>query len=185
MAEWAHQLALPQAFVPWRMAPPPVGATVELYGWPKPEIENDGSVHRGPVKWVEQTGIVTDIFPVMRTHGYVDFPSFRIDRPVEGAFSGGAVFYDGALVGITSVSTEIDPEAPDLIGDTYVASLWPLLLRDFEYHGRTVTFGNLFDESIIQSVDYPDFRGKVARVDCDRCRYNDPNHPGHAEWLTG
>ena len=47
---------------------------------------------------------------------------FRIDRPVDGAFSGGPVFYRGALVGITSISTETDPNEPELVGDTPNAS---------------------------------------------------------------
>lgn len=77
-------------------------------------------------------------------------------------------------IAVLPVTPEIDPEAPDLIGDSYVASLWPLLLRDFEYDGRTVTFGNLFDEGIIQVLDYPDFRGRVARVECDRVSVQRP-----------
>lgn len=184
MTLWAENNALPSAFVPWHLAPPPIGAEVELHGWPKPEIVNNGTIHTGPVQWVEQKGIVTDVFPKMRTHGFVDFPSFRIERPVEGAFSGGPVFYKGALVGITSVSTEIDPEQPDVVGDTYIASLWPLLLRAFEYEGRTVTFGNLFDQGVIKVMDYADFRGKVRRTSCEVCSFKNEKHIGHAVWLS-
>lgn len=180
---WAAKHALPPAFVPWRLEPPPVGAEVELYGWPKPEITNTGEVHTGPVKWVEQHGTVTHVFDSMRDHFYINFPSFRIERPVEGAFSGGPVFYKGALVGITSISMETDPNQPDLVGDTYIASLWPLLLREFEYQGEKVTLGELFDEGVIDATDYADFRGKVVRTPCERCQEKDPNHIGHAEWV--
>ena len=180
---WAAKHALPPACVPWRLEPPPVGAKVELYGWPKPEIVNEGEAHRGPVKWVEQSGVVTHVFDSMRDHFYINFPGFRIDRPVDRAFSGGPVFYDGALVGITSISTETDPNQPEIIGDTYIASLWPLMLRDFTYQGRTVTFDDLFDEGIVQVLDYADFRGKVVRTTCARCQESDPGHLGHAEWV--
>lgn len=176
---WSAMHALPAAFVPWRLKPPPEGAEVELYGWPKPEIVNEGTIHKGPVKWVEQKGLVTHVFDSMRDHAWINFPSFRIDRPVEGAFSGGPVFYRGALVGITSISTEINPAEPDIIGDTYIASLWPLLLRDFEFDGRQVTFGDLFDEGVIHALDYVDFRGRVGRKACDRC---EPGALGHAIW---
>lgn len=183
MTLWAAQNALPPAFVPWRLEPPPVDAKVELYGWPKPKIVNEGTIHKGPVKWVEQTGVVTHVFETMRDHSYINFPSFRIDRPVEGAFSGGPVFYNGALVGITSISTDTDPKQPDIIGDTYIASLWPLLLRELDYQGRKVTFGDLFDEGAIKALDYADFRAKVVRKPCERCAEKDPTHPGHAEWV--
>jgi len=178
MTLWAADNALPEALVPWRLEPPAVGAGVELYGWPKPEIVNDGTIHKGPVRWVEQKGIVTHVFDPMRDHVRVNFPSFRIERPVEGAFSGGPVFYNGALVGITSSSTEIDPNQSDIVGDTYIASLWPLLLQDFEYQGKKTTFGELFDEGVIECVDYADFRGKVIRKPCDCC--SDLDAPGHA-----
>lgn len=183
LAAWVAAEALPEAFVPWRLEPPPVGAEVELYGWPEPEISNTGELHTGPVQWVEQHGTVTHVFHDMRDHVRVNFPSFRIDRPVDGAFSGGPVFYKGALVGITSISTETDPNEPDLIGDTYAASLWPLILRDFDYRGKKVTFGDLFDAGVIRALDYHKFRGRVARKPCDRCLYDDPEHVGHAEWL--
>ena len=183
MALWAAENALPEAFVPWRLEPPPVDAEVELYGWPKPEIVNDGAMHKGPVKWVEQKGVVTHVFDAMRDHAWINFPSFRIERPVEGAFSGGPVFYKGALVGITSISTEVDPNQPDIIGDTYVASLWPLLLREFEYQGKNTTFGALFDEGIIGCLDHADFRGKVIRKPCEKCF--DPDAPGHAMFVRG
>jgi hypothetical protein len=183
LSEWVANEALPEAFVPWRLGPPPIGAEVELYGWPKPTLEMTGQVHTGGVQWVEQHGTVTHVFYDMRDHVRVNFPSFRIDRPVDGAFSGGPVFYRGALVGITSISTETDPNEPELIGDTYAASLWPLILRDFDYRGKKVTFGDLFDAGVIRALDYREFRGRVVRKPCDRCLYDDPEHVGHAEWL--
>ena len=76
-AEWAEVEALPEAVVPWRLAPPPEGAKVEMCGWPKPAINNNGSMHIGPVRWVQQTGVVTNVFPKMRTHGHVDWASPR------------------------------------------------------------------------------------------------------------
>jgi Trypsin-like peptidase domain len=182
LSEWVAADALPEAFVPWRLEPPPKGAEVELYGWPKPTMEVTGEIHTGGVQWVQQHGVVTDVFDDMRDHVRVNFPSFRIDRPVEGAFSGGPVFYRGALVGITSISTEMEPGS-DLIGDTYAASLWPLLLREFDYRGKKVTFGDLFDAGVIRALDHHNFRGRVVRTPCDRCLDNDPDHIGHAKWL--
>lgn len=182
MAKWAAERALRGALVPWRLEPPPVGETVELYGYPKSFVRNDGDIHSGRIQWKQQHGVVTDVFPKMRTHGHVDFPSFRIDRPVESGFSGGPVFYRGALVGITSIGTEVK-EGEDLIGDTYIASLWPLILLDFEYRGEKVTFGDLFKARIIEAIDYDKFCGKVERTPCDRCQMDNPKHGGHAEWV--
>ena len=180
MARWAMGSgALAQAFVPWRLAPPPVGERVELYGWPKPGVVNDGGPHTGPVQWVQQEGTVTDVFEPYRTHGHLDFPCFRIDRPVDGGFSGGPVFYKGALVGITSISLDTG-DATDIERDAYVASLWPLLLFDVEVDGRRFTFQDRFDYGTIPTVDAPSFRGKVYREPCDLCSMNDSKHLGHA-----
>src|SRR5258708_2157567 len=89
MVLWAAKKALSEAFVPWRLEPPRVGETVELYGFPTPEIEDTCEVHAGPVQWVQQTAVVADVYPKMRTHGHLDFPCFRLDKPVGSAFSGG------------------------------------------------------------------------------------------------
>jgi hypothetical protein len=180
MAKWSAEYAFPPAFVEWQLEPPPVGAQVELYGYPNTALVNDGKGHSGPVTWVQQTATVTDIFEPMRTHGHLDFPCYRLDRPVDKGFSGGPVFYEGRLVGITSVSLALQ-EGDDSERDTYVASLWPLLLMEFEIKGQKFRFQDRFDYGTIRTVDHPDFRAKVYRKTCDMCSMRDPDHKGHAE----
>lgn len=180
MAAWSARYAFPSAFVEWQLTPPPVGADVELYGYPNTALVNDGKGHSGPVTWVQQTASVTDIFEPMRTHGHLDFPCYRLGRPVDKGFSGGPVFYEGRLAGITSVSLALQ-DGDDSEQDTYVASLWPLLLMEFEIKGRRFTFGDCFNYGTIRAIDYPELRGKVYRKPCDMCSMRDSDHKGHAE----
>jgi hypothetical protein len=180
MAMWAFKEALPEACVEWQLEAPPQGAEVELYGYPNTALVNDGKDHAGEVTWVEQKAIVTDVFETMRTHGHLDFPCYRLDRPVDKAFSGGPVFYQGRLAGITSVSLKLQ-DGDESERDTYVATLWPLLLMEFEIKGHKFSFGDRFDYGSIRAVDYADFRGKVYRKPCDMCSMRDPDHKGHAD----
>lgn len=55
----------------------------------------------------------------------MNFPCFAVDmaQRIDHGFSGGPVFFDGALCGIISAANDFDTVA-------YVASLWPLLRSD-------------------------------------------------------
>lgn len=151
---------LPRAYYDWILCPPPVGARVQLYGFPLPAIANEGNQHRGAIQFVEQDGIVEEVFEPIRTHGMLEFPCYRLSKPVDHAFSGGPVFYDGALVGIVSAGATYDNRA-------WVASLWPLALLTMQEAGTTRAMTDLFDDGTIRVRDWPALRGSIVRLGCD------------------
>lgn len=169
---------LPRAVFEWRLEPPPVGAVVDLFGFPKAALSNEATRHQGQVQWVQQTGVVTDIFEPFRTHGHLEFPCFRVDRPVDNGFSGGPVFYDGALVGITSVSLDVG-SGDSSLRDTYVAALWPLAITKIYQNGALREVAELFDDQTIRVRDWPQMKGRIERRTCDICLAKDDAHRGH------
>lgn len=185
MARYMRDRKLPQAYFDWQLEPPPIGAKVEMYGFPKSEWEisalpgpEGGTSHSGGLYWVTQEGTVTDWYEPYRTHGNLTYPCYRIDAPIDHGFSGGAVFYDGALVGIVSVGFKALPEE-NIPGDQYVASLWPLALMKCHLNGTWYTFEELFDSGTIRVRDWKKFRGKVRREICDQCVMKGEKHPYH------
>jgi Trypsin len=116
------------AYFDWQLLPPPSGAEVKLYGFPKAEIASDGKDHVGQIPFVEQDGVVEEICEPIRTHRMLEFPCYRISKPVDHGFSGGPVFYEGKLAGIVSAGSSYDPH-------TWIASLWPLALLTYGLTG--------------------------------------------------
>jgi hypothetical protein len=159
-SELVERTILPRAFYPWRLQPPPVGAEVRLFGFPLPALANEGAAHAGNVQFVEQDGVVEEVFEPIRTHGMLEFPCYRLSRPVNHGFSGGPVFYEGALAGIVSAGSSYDDRA-------WVASLWPLaLMRYDDDAGSPHNFSDLFDSGTIRTVDWADVKSRVSRKTC-------------------
>jgi len=87
-----------------------------------------------------------------------NFPCFVVDHEVPHGMSGGPVFCDNHLCGIISGG---------LGGQTIVASLWPVLLTEFENPkvgelNRTITFESLFETGQLKAVDWNLVKGRVA-----------------------
>ncbi len=185
MAQYIFEKKQSQAYFEWQLEPPPIGATVEMYGYPKSVFEVTAqnepghTTHSGGMYWVKQEGTVVDIHEPYRSHGNLTYPCYRLDKPIDHGFSGGPVFYDGAMVGIVSVGFEAKPEE-NIPPDQYVASLWPLVLMKCHLEGAWQTFEELFDLGVIQVRDWKRFRGNVHRELCDQCEMQSEKHPYHA-----
>lgn len=91
-----------------------------------------------------------------------NFPCFRVRTKLANVLphgmSGGAVLYNGRLVGLFS--------GPDL-----VASLWPLALMTYpiskEENARTIGFADHFKSGFIDaSYDWNDVEGRPQRIPC-------------------
>jgi hypothetical protein len=141
----------------WQFLPPPIGATVRIYGWPRPTIRNDaGRSHSLGIQfWGDGAKVLEHIYP-LQDHGMTKFPGFRLDREFDHGFSGGPIFYDNALVGIFS--------GPDV-----AASLWPLALMTYpDRAGAEHSFADHFDSGLIRVRDWDTVRHRVDRWDCER-----------------
>jgi hypothetical protein len=161
MARIAERFCLAPALFEWHLRPPPIGAHVTLFGFPRPTLANEGNRHAGGVQFVEQDGIVEEIFEPIRTHGMLEFPCYRLSKPVDHAFSGGPVLYDGALAGIVSAGSTFDQRA-------WIASLWPLVLMKFGVaEGESRHFGDLFLDGTLRARDWAAVNGHVRRMKCD------------------
>lgn len=141
-------------YLPWQLLPPRVGKIVRVYGFPQPEIDVVAENHVGDVLYQVSYARVEEQFSPIRVHGFGAFPGFRIDRPLEHGLSGGAVVYDGKLVGIFS-------------GPDYVACLWPLALMTYPDAGEAEqSFADHFDSQLIRAFDWADVKGRVKRWEC-------------------
>src|SRR5262249_43522534 len=146
------------------LLPPPVGAHVIMLGYPLANIESNNGLMKLDLKYVSQEGEVTDVYDLSRDQGMYSFPCFRVNKPVDHGFSGGTVFWDGKLCGIVSGGGFDD--------DTYAASLWPLLLMEYQYPdsgilGGTRTFRELFESGVLSSEDWPQIRDRSTKRDHD------------------
>ena len=140
----------------WLLLPPPIGATVRIYGWPRPKIKNDaGWSHSQAIEfWGDGAKVKEYVYP-LQDHGMTNFPGFRLDREFDHGFSGSPVFYDNALVGIFS--------GPDV-----VASLWPLALMTYpDRAGKEHAFADHFDSGLIRVRDWSKVKGQVERWECE------------------
>jgi hypothetical protein len=139
----------------WLLLPPLIGATVRIYGWPRPKIKNDGKDHHLGIEfWGDGATVKEYVYP-MQDHGMTNFPGFRLDREFDHGFSGGPVFYENALVGIFS--------GPDV-----VASMWPLALMTYPDRGGVHdSFADHFDSGLIRARDWAKVKGRVERLECE------------------
>ena len=156
-----------RSFPDWSLLPPPVGALVEMVGFPSSDVElNDGSF-RGSFKLTVQRAWVREIFEVRRDRGMYSFPCFSVDQSTDHGFSGGPVFHEGRLCGLVSGGS--------VTNETYVASLWPLCLMEIEYPNlgllnRKERLADWFESRRLPSIDWQLVRNRagVARDDQDR-----------------
>jgi hypothetical protein len=149
-------------FFEWSMLPPPIGAQVHMFGFPKTDmIVTEDDKIEGKVLYTIQTGTVRAVFEIKRESGMYKFPCFSIDKPVDHGFSGGPVIWEDRLCGIVSGGSieEI----------TYAATLWPLCLLEYEYPDQPAALGgkqtvaDLFDKGIIRSPDWKRIKGRISR----------------------
>ena len=146
-------------FFDWSLLPPPCGAEVVMFGFPQADIRTNAGIMKLNVNYVIQRGLVTDVYPINRDRGMYNFPCFRINKAVDHGFSGGPVFYDGQLCGIVSGGFD---------DDTYVASLWPLCLLEYEYPdlgalGYKRSFKSLFQSGVLRSKDWPCLEPRIEK----------------------
>ncbi|MFA6958642.1 MAG: serine protease [Thermoanaerobaculia bacterium] len=157
----AQQAAPDLVYLPWRLLPPPVGGQVRLYGYPLPGIVNDGHDHHLRMQLVGEIATVDEICEPMRDHGMFSFPTYRLNRRLDHGFSGGPVFFDGALVGIFS-------GGPDYEDVSYVASLWPLALATFhERSGAEHCVTELVNGGVISVIDWDAARESIQLRECE------------------
>ncbi len=153
----------------WQLLPPKPGELVWVYGWPeqKIKIQEDAEVegrhnHEWKVELHAQPARVEEIFCVPHLYPLAEFPCFRVTTKVENGLahgmSGGAVLYNGRLVGVFS--------GPDL-----VACLWPLALMTYpiskEEKAPETSFADHFDSGFIDaSYDWAGVKGRPMRMPC-------------------
>jgi hypothetical protein len=117
-------------------------------------------------KCVHLEGTVVQVYEQRRDRGMITFPCFEVDKPVDGGFSGGPVFWNGMLCGLVSSGS--------LTESTYVVSLWPMGLMTYEYPGigGKTSFGNLLDSGTIRSTDWAAVKARISiRTDEDARDY--------------
>jgi len=141
------------------LLPPPVGSQVLTLGYPLTEIRSKNGLLKIDLKFVSQQGRVTDVYEMRRDRGMYHFPCFRIDQPVNHGFSCGPVFSENRLCGIVSGGSD---------SDTYVASLWPLCMLEYEYRdmatlGGKRTFADLFNTGELRSQDWPRINDRIEK----------------------
>jgi hypothetical protein len=160
-AESGHALDLqaqmPTRFFEWSLLSPPVGTRVTMLGFPETTVtseEGQWSIEGG---FVLQEATVDVVFKERRDRGMLNFPCFALNMHAEGGFSGGPVFHEGRLCGIVSSSTTYDTQ-------TYVASLWPMCLMEYDagFGGKT-SFADLFDRGVIVAHDWRELRGRYEK----------------------
>jgi hypothetical protein len=155
------------SFPDWSLLPPPVGALVEMVGFPSSVVELKDQSFRGSFKLTAQRARVREIFEVRRGYGMYSFPCFSVDQPTDHGFSGGPVFHEGRLCGLVSGGS--------ITNETYVATLWPLSLMEIEYPNlgalnKKERLADWFESRRLRAVDWQLVRDRAAtsRDDQDR-----------------
>jgi hypothetical protein len=101
---------------------------------------------------------VTDVFPVRRDRGLINFPSFAFDVHMKPGMSGAPIWHAGELSGIVSSSSNFD-------STSYGAILWPLVFAKLSFPIRGLTsVKELMRDGVIQA---PDWRLVVETVQVD------------------
>ena len=156
-----RQHEMPTRFFEWSLLPPPVGSPVLMLGFPGSAVtflpEEKMNVN---CSFVLQSGTVKEVFARKRDDGMYSFPCFSVDQPVDHGFSGGPVFWGDRLCGIVSGGSIEDV--------TYVASLWPLCLMEYEYPdlgaiGQPQAFAGLFEKGVLKATGWRDVVKRVSR----------------------
>ena len=144
-------------FPMWSLLPPPVGAAVVLMGQPR-DLPPPGTALSSHLTYTAQPAYVIEVHERRFDRGMYNFPCFVVDREVPHGMSGGPVFYDNRLCGIISGG---------LGEQTVIASLWPVLLSEFENPklgelNRKVTFEWLFESGQLKATDWSQVKGRIA-----------------------
>lgn len=145
-------------YLEWHLQAPDIGSTVHLFGYPLPVAEVGDGHLRFDGDLEVKTGHVTEIHNVVQSHGYLEFPCYRVDVSVDHSFSGGAVIWNGRLAGIVSAGPSFDDAV-------WVASLWPFLSMPYSEGGVEADVASLFDSGKLLADDWPKVRGKVRTLD--------------------
>jgi hypothetical protein len=166
----AAEAAAPRLrYFPWQLLPPKVGSLVWVYGWPEQKIkieENSDVPGRHDHEWTVELHVepawVEEVIYIPHLYRLANFPCFRVRTNyatgLAHGMSGGAVLYNGRLVGVFS--------GPDL-----VACLWPLALMSYpiskEENAPEVSFGDHFNNGFIDaSYDWNEVQSRTRRVPC-------------------
>jgi hypothetical protein len=128
-----------------------------MLGYPNAHVEFVGGRLSVDFNCVLKEGTVIQVHVLERDHGMLSFPCFEVDRPVDGGFSGGPVFWNGALCGLVSSGS--------LTESTFVASLWPLCLMEYEYpeFGGKTSVGALLDAAVVRSTDWTAVKPRISK----------------------
>src|SRR5713226_2478962 len=150
-ASSAKDLSMPTTFFEWALEPPGVDETVIMMGFPRTEITVLDEHWNINITCIAQQAKVIEVHGERRDAGMYSFPCFAVDQPVDPGCSGGPVLWRNRLCGIVSGGS-ID-------GRTYVASLWPLTLMEYEYPdlgalGGKARFGDLLERGVIRASDW-------------------------------
>ena len=144
----------------WHLQPPDVGSTVYLFGYPQSNATQDGTNLSFDGTLDYKTGHVTEVHDVLHSHGFLEFPCYRVDVPVDHGFSGGIALWDGMLAGIVSAGLD---------NDTWVSSLWPLVLIPTTANDQATDFGHFLDNGEIRARDWDVVRGRPSIEQCGTC----------------
>jgi len=158
--EFTKHLVMPTTFFDWVLEPPSIGEEVVMIGFPKTEIAVTGNHWNINFTCVAQKGCVIAVHEEKRDTGMYSFPCFAVDKPVDPGCSGGPVFWRDRLCGIVSGGS-VD-------NSTYVASLWPLALMEYEYPdlgvlGGKVKFGDLLERGVIHADDWNMIKSRISK----------------------
>lgn len=152
------QYKMPVRPLPWRLLPPPVGATVHAFGFPGSTVRTDGEQLGIDAHFTLQELEVGTPYPNGRDRGMLHFPCFEVRGSLAPGFSGGPVVYEGHLCGIVTSGSSFDERS-------YVASLWPLCLMEFDNElSMKTTFGDLLDRRVIDSSDWSNVKPRIAKT---------------------
>lgn len=154
------------SFAEWSLLPPPVGALVEMVGFPSSRVTLSEGSSRFAFPFTVQRAWVHEVFEVRRDRGMYSFPCFSVNQAIDHGFSGGPVFYNGRLCGVVSGGSIAEENL------TYVASLWPLCLMEIEYPNlgslnRKEAVGDWFENGRLCAPDWPAVKGRAMVVKDD------------------
>lgn len=152
----AEKIEREQRYLQWHLLPPPIGAYVQVFGFPKADVIVEGVDHDVDAGLeIAVAQVVEHCYP-FHDHGMVNFPVFRLDRDLPDGFSGGPVIWNNKLVGLFS-------------GPFFVAELWPLALLTYPAPecAEERSFAHLLDSGAIDAWDWDEVRDGVRRLPCE------------------
>jgi hypothetical protein len=156
-------------FPEWSLLPPPVGAQVEMIGFPSSQVALTKELSRFSFRFTVQQGWVREVFEIRRDRGMYSFPCFTVNEPTDHGFSGGPVFYNGRLCGVVSGGSVAEEHL------TYVASLWPICLMEIEYPdlgtlNKKEAVGDWFEQGRLSARDWPLVKQRACSMTDDQGR---------------